>query len=72
MAIGSRLHPKIMSTPCRCKWCEKDPLYIKYHDIEWGVPVHDDQKLFEDQPNQDNQENLEDINQNDDNENNEK
>ena len=36
-----------MSTPCRCKWCEKDPLYIKYHDTEWGVPVHDDQKLFE-------------------------
>ena len=36
-----------MSTPCRCKWCEKDPSYIKYHDTEWGVPVHDDQKLFE-------------------------
>ena len=36
-----------MSTPCRCKWCEKYPLYIKYHDKEWGVPVHDDQKLFE-------------------------
>lgn len=36
-----------MSTPCRCKWCEIDPLYIKYHDTEWGVPVHDDQKLFE-------------------------
>ena len=36
-----------MSTPCRCKWCEKDPLYIKYHDTEWGVRVHDDQKLFE-------------------------
>ena len=36
-----------MSTPCRCKWCEQDPLYIKYHDTEWSVPVHDDQKLFE-------------------------
>ena len=36
-----------MSIPCRCKWCEKDPFYIKYHDTEWGVPVHDDQKLFE-------------------------
>ena len=36
-----------MSKYCRCKWCEKDPLYIKYHDTEWGVPVHDDQKLFE-------------------------
>lgn len=31
----------------RCKWCGNDPLYIKYHDEEWGVPVHDDQKLFE-------------------------
>ena len=47
MAIGSRLHLKIMSTPHRCKWCKKDPLYIKYHDTEWGVPVHDEQKLFE-------------------------
>ena len=47
MAIGSRLYLKIMSTPYRCKWCEKDPLYIKYHDTEWGVPVHDEQKLFE-------------------------
>ena len=47
MVIGSHPHPKIMSRPYRCKWCEKDPLYIKYHDTEWGVPVHDDQKLFE-------------------------
>lgn len=31
----------------RCEWCIKDPLYIQYHDEEWGVPVHDDQKLFE-------------------------
>lgn len=31
----------------RCPWCLKDSLYIKYHDEEWGVPVHDDQKLFE-------------------------
>jgi len=32
----------------RCKWAtDVDPLYIKYHDEEWGVPVHDDQKLFE-------------------------
>ena len=36
-----------MSSPYRCKWCEQDPLYVKYHDTEWGVPVHDDQKLFE-------------------------
>ncbi|TKG97082.1 DNA-3-methyladenine glycosylase I [Puteibacter caeruleilacunae] len=31
----------------RCEWCLSDPLYIKYHDEEWGVPVHDDQTLFE-------------------------
>jgi len=31
----------------RCTWCGSDPLYVKYHDEEWGVPVHDDQKLFE-------------------------
>jgi DNA-3-methyladenine glycosylase I len=31
----------------RCQWCEDDPLYVLYHDTEWGVPVHDDQKLFE-------------------------
>ncbi|MFK7921413.1 MAG: DNA-3-methyladenine glycosylase I [Bacteroidia bacterium] len=31
----------------RCSWCLSDPIYIKYHDEEWGVPVRDDQKLFE-------------------------
>lgn len=31
----------------RCTWCESDPIYIEYHDKEWGVPVHDDQMLFE-------------------------
>ena len=31
----------------RCKWVGNDPLYIEYHDKEWGVPVHDDKKLFE-------------------------
>jgi len=31
----------------RCAWCEKDSLYRKYHDEEWGVPVYEDQKLFE-------------------------
>lgn len=31
----------------RCPWCGTDPLYIKYHDTEWGVPVYDDHKLFE-------------------------
>lgn len=31
----------------RCNWCGQDPLYIKYHDEEWGVPIYDDQKIFE-------------------------
>ena len=31
----------------RCWWCGDDPLYVKYHDTEWGVPVHDDRQLFE-------------------------
>lgn len=31
----------------RCDWVTKEPLYIEYHDKEWGVPVYDDKKLFE-------------------------
>jgi DNA-3-methyladenine glycosylase I len=31
----------------RCEWCGSDPLYIAYHDEEWGVPSHDDRHLFE-------------------------
>ena len=31
----------------RCEWCGDDPLYVAYHDDEWGVPVHDDRRLFE-------------------------
>jgi len=31
----------------RCTWCGADPLYVRYHDTEWGVPVHDDRRLFE-------------------------
>ena len=31
----------------RCAWVSDDPLYIAYHDEEWGVPVHDDRVLFE-------------------------
>ncbi|MBX7149311.1 DNA-3-methyladenine glycosylase I [bacterium] len=31
----------------RCPWSGTDPLYIHYHDTEWGVPVYDDKKLFE-------------------------
>ena len=31
----------------RCSWCDEDPLYVAYHDEEWGVPLHSDQQLFE-------------------------
>lgn len=35
-------------TKKRCKWVEdKEEIYIKYHDFEWGVPVYDDKKLYE-------------------------
>ncbi len=31
----------------RCEWAGRDPLYLAYHDLEWGVPLHDDRRLFE-------------------------
>jgi len=31
----------------RCPWCGSEPLYVAYHDEEWGVPCHDDKRLFE-------------------------
>ena len=31
----------------RCRWCESAPIYVAYHDDEWGVPVRDDRALFE-------------------------
>jgi DNA-3-methyladenine glycosylase I len=34
-------------TKKRCEWGEGDPLYQNYHDEEWGIPIHDDRKLFE-------------------------
>ena len=39
----SRTHAMVR----RCSWCGADELYVKYHDEEWGVPVHDDRTLFE-------------------------
>lgn len=37
-----------MDFQCRCGWCNlRNPLYVDYHDQEWGVPQHDDRKLFE-------------------------
>jgi DNA-3-methyladenine glycosylase I len=43
---GATMKQTMNTTPKRC-WNVDKPLYIKYHDVEWGVPVHDDQKLFE-------------------------
>jgi DNA-3-methyladenine glycosylase I len=31
----------------RCDWSTRDPIYIRYHDREWGTPLHDDKRLFE-------------------------
>ena len=31
----------------RCTWCGEDPVYIDYHDNEWGAPLHDERLLFE-------------------------
>lgn len=33
--------------PVRCVWCARSPIETEYHDTEWGVPLHDDRKLFE-------------------------
>ena len=38
--------PALADIP-RCPWCGADPLYVAYHDQEWGVPLHDDRALFE-------------------------
>ena len=51
-SFGQTRHMAARKTPSprnktRCWWCGDDPLMIEYHDTEWGVPVHDDQKLFE-------------------------
>jgi DNA-3-methyladenine glycosylase I len=35
------------AAPARCPWCGQDPLYVEYHDSEWGVPVRDERELFE-------------------------
>lgn len=37
----------ITTPPKRCAWCGTDPIYVAYHDQEWGVPVRDERRLFE-------------------------
>jgi DNA-3-methyladenine glycosylase I len=44
MTSDSRLQTQDLK---RCTWCGSDPLYMEYHDKEWGKPVHDDKILFE-------------------------
>ena len=36
-----------MSDPVRCGWCGTDPLYVAYHDTEWGMPEHESRALWE-------------------------
>ena len=45
--LGINTKPKSMNSHTRCPWPGNDPIYIDYHDQEWGKPEHDDQKLFE-------------------------
>lgn len=44
LADGLRLHDDGV---VRCFWCSDDPIYRRYHDDEWGTPVHSDTRLFE-------------------------
>jgi DNA-3-methyladenine glycosylase I len=39
--------PSAKAEETRCWWCGEDPLYVDYHDREWGFPVEDDRRLFE-------------------------
>jgi DNA-3-methyladenine glycosylase I len=39
--------PSLPKLDTRCRWCGEDPLYVAYHDTEWGFPVGDDRRLFE-------------------------
>jgi DNA-3-methyladenine glycosylase I len=48
------MYPVVLENSCvtdlatgRCEWAGTDPLYVAYHDTEWGVPVHDDRELWE-------------------------
>lgn len=45
--MAVRRSKRSQAEPVRCWWAGDDPLYVSYHDSEWGVPVHDDRLLFE-------------------------
>jgi DNA-3-methyladenine glycosylase I len=42
-----KLPSNIPTEPVRCGWATSEPIYVRYHDEEWGVPVYDDRQLFE-------------------------
>lgn len=45
---GAPVETPPKAPPCRCAWVNlKNPLYVQYHDTEWGIPQHDDRALFE-------------------------
>ena len=46
-SISDRVPHQFAPNDRRCSWVGSDPLMVAYHDTEWGVPVHEDQKLFE-------------------------
>jgi DNA-3-methyladenine glycosylase I len=46
-ARGDASGRETRATPTRCAWVGEEPIYVAYHDEEWGVPVHDDRLLFE-------------------------
>jgi len=45
--VAPNVYHRANMPPKRCQWAGTDPLYVAYHDKEWGVPVHDDRALFE-------------------------
>lgn len=46
--MGGKVGPgRTVAQGPRCPWCGDDPLYVAYHDAEWGVPCHDERTLFE-------------------------
>ena len=47
MLEGREVYTGLENMIKRCQWAGSDPIYIEYHDKEWGIPVHDDKKLFE-------------------------
>lgn len=47
LCLNAQNQLKEINMLTRCEWAGSDPMYVAYHDEEWGVPVHEDQKLFE-------------------------